>query len=271
MKQKILKLDATDDLEKKFAKESEPEPYNEKFKFRGAFKNKMLDASTALLVLAGRLETVDQVPSVQRLYDDVSNEIRTIMEEMRQAQIDEVSLSAFSYSLCLFMDERVMSRPWGNDSIWSAQPLLSLFHQETWGGEKFFVVLERLSQEPEKYEPVLSFMYYAVCLGLRGKYALEENGEAEVKRIISRLHAVIRKVRGPAPPFPSHLHNVAPRGMRLDRQWPWWSPWLVAAVVLAGVYTSYSMRLDSITQEVLKSLEPILQIEPLGLHEPQPG
>lgn len=236
-------------------------PYNSKFVLRGAFKkNPMLDAACGLFALANRLETVETLENVQRLYNDVSNEIRTILLEMRQHAYDEASVKAYSYSLCLFMDERVMSRPWGVDSVWSHHPLLSEFHKETWGGEKFFTLLERLCNEAAKYQHVLEFMYYAVCLGLRGKYAVREKGEEEIKKIIVRLHRIIRELRGPAPPFPSHLHNVAPRNLRLDRQWPWWSPWLIAALAMAAIYTAYSMRLNSITQEVLKSLEPILKL-----------
>lgn len=240
---------------------AEAYPYNPKFVLRGAFKNNpMLDAASGLFALAMRLNTVETLENVQRLYNDVSNEIRTILLEMRQHGYDEASVKAYSYSICLFMDERVMSRPWGGDSVWSHHPLLSEFHKETWGGEKFFTLMERLCNEASKYQHVLEFIYYAICLGLKGKYAVHEKGDEEINKIIARLHRIIRELRGPALPFPNYLDNVAPRHLRLNRQWPWWSPWLIAGVVMAAVYTSYSMRLNSITQEVLKSLEPILKL-----------
>jgi len=39
-----------------------------------------------------------------------------------------------------------------------------------------------------------------------------------------------------------------------------WTPWALAAVVLAGAYTIYSIRLNTITQQVLVSLERALNL-----------
>jgi type VI protein secretion system component VasF len=44
------------------------------------------------------------------------------------------------------------------------------------------------------------------------------------------------------------------------RTWPLWTPWAMAAVVLAVAYTIYTIRLNAITQEVLVSLERILNL-----------
>jgi type VI secretion system protein ImpK len=40
----------------------------------------------------------------------------------------------------------VVTSGWGNESEWSQMSLLSRFHQETFGGEKFFQLLDRLSK-----------------------------------------------------------------------------------------------------------------------------
>lgn len=234
-----------------------PDP---EFALRGIFKNPLNDAASPLFALSIRLSTLQAHDNVSRLYDEVSNQIRILLEEVRLLGYDDASFKAYSYSLCLFIDEIVMEKPWGVNSSWSAKSLLSEFHNETWGGEKFFTLLERMSAEAAKYHHVLEVMYFCVCLGLKGKYAVQENGDEEIQKIIVRLHRIIRELRGPVPDFPDPLVNVAPRNLRLNRQWPWWSPWLIAGVVMATVYTAYSMRLNSITQEVLKSLEPILKL-----------
>lgn len=241
--------------------DAERYPHDPEFQLRGAFNNPMLDAAMALFGLAFRLSSLDHHDNVKQLYDDVSNQIRTLLEEIHHLGYDDASFKAYSYSLCLFMDETVMSRPWGVKSVWSHHPLLSEFHKETWGGEKFFTLLERMSTEAAKYQDVVEFMYFCVCLGLKGKYAVHDKGDEQLQKIITRLQRIIRDLRGPTPQqLTDPLANVAPRNFRLRRQWPWWSPWVIASTLLAGIYAIYALRLNAVTQQVLQSLDNILRL-----------
>ena len=231
------------------------------FALRGVYTNQLLDAANPLFGLSHALYRYDKHIDVARLRKEVGNQINTIMEEVRQLPYDEAQLLAYSYTLCLFMDETVMTTPWGRDSCWSQASLLSEFHDDSWGGEKFFTLLSRMQMEPELYVDVLEFMHMCICLGLKGKYALQADGDAAVQKIIEKLYEVIRGQRGDPPEFLTDpLTNVAPRNYRIKRQWPWWSPWIVAFAVMAGAYGVYSWRLNKLTQEVLQSLDAILRL-----------
>ncbi|EOG3618220.1 type IVB secretion system protein IcmH/DotU [Pseudomonas putida] len=244
----------------------EPEPITEgypadpEFQLRGGFANLMLDAASPLFGLVIRLRTLDELPNIKEVHQQVRNQIDNIQEEIRQHGYEPAQLLAYSYGLCLFIDEAVMERPWGKSSCWSQEPLLSIFHDETWGGEKIFTVISRLMQEPKRYQDVLEFMYYALCLGLRGKYALAPKGEETLNALIHQLHGIIRELRGPTPEEVCDPYtNVAPRNFRMDRQWPWWSPLVISAIAMAVAYGIYSYRLHLITTEVVESLNGILQ------------
>lgn len=230
------------------------------FQLRGGFTNLMLDAASPLFGLVMRLRTLDELPNIQDVHRQVRNQVENIREEMRQHGYEHTQLLAYSYGLCLYIDEAVMERPWGKASCWSQEPLLSIFHDETWGGEKIFTVLSRLMQEPERYEDVLEFMYFALCLGLKGKYAIAPKGEESLNGLIHQLHGIIRELRGPVPESVGDPYtNVAPRNFRMNRQWPWWSPLVSSAIAMAVAYGIYSYRLHLITTEVLESLNGILQ------------
>ncbi|MFJ2983188.1 MULTISPECIES: DotU family type IV/VI secretion system protein [unclassified Pseudomonas] len=54
-----------------------------------------------------------------------------------------------------------------------------------------------MMQEPKRFKDVLEFMYYCVCLGLKGKYAIEPRGEESLQCLIMDLYAIIRELRGP--------------------------------------------------------------------------
>ncbi|CAJ0557397.1 unnamed protein product, partial [Mesorhabditis spiculigera] len=110
--------------------------------------------------------------------------------------------------------------------------LLSAFHQETWGGEK-----------PTSIP--LEFMYLCLCMGLKGKYGNQAKGEEELQKLITKLHRLLRPCAVKRP---------------CNRQWPVWTPWAIAVVVLAAAYTFYAVRLHAITQEVLISLDGVLKL-----------
>ena len=235
-------------------------PADPDFQLRGGYANLMMDAAAPLLGLVMRLRTLDELPNIKDVHQQVRTQIDNIREEIRQHGYEPAQLLAYSYGLCLYIDEAVMERPWGKNSCWSHEPLLSIFHDETWGGEKFFTVLSRLMQEPQRYQDVLEFMYFALCLGLKGKYAIAPKGEESLNALIHQLHGIIRELRGPTPEEVCDPYtNVAPRNFRMNRQWPWWSPLVISAIAMTVAYGIYSYRLHLITTEVLQSLNGILQ------------
>lgn len=231
------------------------------FQLRGQSRNPLTDATMPLFGLAIRLVSLDGCEDVETLYEGVHNQITTLIEEARQQNYDSATQLAYSYSLCLFMDEAVMGTDWGKHSSWSRCSLLSSFHKETWGGEKFFTVLSRMQMEADKYQHVLEFMYLCLCMGLKGKYAIQVKGDEELQKIITRLHRVLRELRGETPErLTDALAYVAPRNYRANRRWPWWTPWAVATAVLLSAYTVYALRLNTITHQVLQSLDGILKL-----------
>ncbi|MNP64671.1 hypothetical protein D3C76_1601860 [compost metagenome] len=82
-----------------------------------------------------------------------------------------------------------------------------------------------------------------------------------MQKIISQLHGVLRPLRGETPQqLTEPLRNIAPRNYRIKRSLPLWTPWALAAVVLVAAYSGYSLRLNTISEQVLVSLERILSL-----------
>lgn len=231
------------------------------FDMRGLAWNPLCDAATPLIGLVIRLRRLDQHDDVPALYQSVSNQITAILEEVSQLNYEPATLKAYSYSLCLLLDEVVMRTAWGKSSTWSARSLLSQFHEETWGGEKFFTVLANMTLEAARYQHALEFMYQCLISGLKGKYGAHLKGDDEIQKIITQLHGLLRPLRGETPKrLTNPLANVAPRNYRIKRTWPLRTPWALAAVVLVTAYTIYTLRLNALTQEVLASLDKILKL-----------
>ena len=232
------------------------------FKLRGHSVNSLVDAATPIFGLIVRLKNLPHYDgNVSTLYGQVHGEIAAIEQEIRNKGYDNASILAYRYCLCSVIDEAIMANSWGAQSIWSERSLLSVYHNETWGGEKFFTILERMQQEPSKYEDMLGFIYMCLCLGFKGKYNDEHNRgiEADIEPVISRLHEIIREQRGESPSsFLTSSNSVQKTKYRLKKGMPLWGIWLFAIIGLSLTYFYYSNKLTGVTENVLEQLKQIL-------------
>lgn len=232
------------------------------FQLRGYSINPLVDIAQPLFGLVMRLRRMSELPEadVSRLYENVRDHITALWEEVRQLGYDGATQLCFRYALCAFIDEAVMTTPWGVGSRWKGRSLLSYHHNETWGGEKFFTVLARMQMDVAKYRDVLEFKYLCLCLGYQGKYGQQHNNKDTLNAIIAKLHEQLRQLRGDAPErLMDAPANIATLRHRLGRQWPLWTPWAVATVVVASAYLYFYLKLGSATRMVLDSLESILK------------
>lgn len=230
------------------------------FQLRGGNYNPLVDAATPLLGLALRLRRMETYEGdVKALYERVYQQIATIGEEARQQGYESGVLMAYRYCLCTFLDEVVMGTGWGSGSDWSQRSLLSAYHNETWGGEKFFTLVSRLSLEPQKFRDVLEFLYLCLCLGFKGKYRIRHDGGEELQRVTEKLHRMLRGLRGDAPDaFGDRRRSVASKRYGFQRSIAWWVPWTAVAVVLVVAYAIYAVRLHGISAEVVRALDTVL-------------
>jgi type VI secretion system protein ImpK len=140
--------------------------------------------------------------------------------------------------LCTVVDEAVVTTPWGNESAWSQMSLLSSFHNETFGGEKFFQLLEHLSRNPVKHLAMLELMYICLSLGFEGKYRVLPRGMLELEAIRDSLYRQIRQLRGDIPrELSPHWEGLKDGRRRLVRIVP---GWLVAVATVAGLALLYA-------------------------------
>lgn len=135
--------------------------------------------------------------------------------------------------------------------------MLSTFHQETSGGEKFFLILDKIRQQPAQNLELLELMFTCLSLGFEGKYRIMQNGHSQVESLRDDLYQTIRSCRG------EYEHDLSPRwaGIRVKttilRQVPIWVIAAFTAAVLVTIYAGFNYMLYQKMAPVVEQLENI--------------
>ena len=148
-----------------------------------------------------------------------------------------------------------MRTPWGANSFWEANTMLSEFHNERWGGQKFFLVLDRLRGEPQRYLHMLEFLYICMSVGYQGRYRIENNGRIKFERILDDLHNQLERMREePGEFLTSPDKNITPSPSRYQKYFPYWGIALIGLCVAAGVFAYFRISIDAPLQQVVELL-----------------
>jgi len=158
--------------------------------------NPLVAAANALLDIVPSLRATIQHPDPAGLKEFLARQIRQFEERARAANVPADQIIAARYALCTLLDETAASTPWGGSGIWASDTLLVRFHNEAWGGEKFFQLLARLAEKPVEHRDLLELMYICLALGLEGRYRVLDNGKAQLEELRERLAQLLRKARG---------------------------------------------------------------------------
>ncbi len=221
----------------------------------GTGLNPLVRAASSVLLLAGQLRGTLSAPDVGGLRRHALDEIYKFEERARSSGIANETVLAARYALCATLDEAVLSTPWGAQSEWAQQTLLVSLHREAWGGEKFYAMLERLSQDPERHIALMELQYLCLVVGFIGKYHVEARGQARLAEVRQALYRRIREHHGAAPSELSlRWQGLQDRRNRLIRYVPWWIVGAAALVIVATAYAVYASRLGSAAAPVHASL-----------------
>ncbi len=118
---------------------------------RGNSLNPMIDAATPLLGMVMRLTTMNSQTMPDHLFSQVVTDVQAVEQLLQEQGYEPGVIVSFRYILCTFIDEAALGNGWSNKNEWIKQSLLVHFHNEAWGGEKVFILLERLLREPKRY------------------------------------------------------------------------------------------------------------------------
>lgn len=208
--------------------------------------NPLVHCASPLLVAAGQLRTSVTHSDPQGLRNQLVSEVRTFENCAREKGIAEKSIMAARYVLCSLLDEAALGTPWGSESVWAEQGLLVSFHNETWGGEKFFLALEQLIAHPSGNLHILELMYLCLALGFEGRYRARDGGRDQLERVREHLYQTIRAQQGDAErELSPNWRGIVEQRDPLIHTLPLWVLSALAGVLLLILFMGFRYALHS--------------------------
>lgn len=200
--------------------------------------NPLVNASAMLTAVFTKTRQTMNHPNVGGLHQQLVSELKLFETKSQEKGIKPEIILAARYLLCTILDEAVLNTPWGAESAWTQRTLLSVFHNETEGGEKFFLILDRMRNSPAENIDILELMYIFLSLGYEGKYRVVHGGRDLLEQLRNDLFQIIRNHRGEYERTLSpHWQGLGKIRNTLTQYVPMW---VVASIVGGLLILSYS-------------------------------
>lgn len=220
--------------------------------------NPLVGAASALLKLASSTGNMVSHHDVEGLRRQAMEEIKTFEGKARALGFANDVTYTSRYVLCAFIDEAVLNTIWGSSSVWAQQGLLSTLHNETSGGETFFVILDRQLKEPNASLELLELMFVCISLGFKGRYAVLNRGQEKLEELRNIVFEHIRQRRGEFPrELSPHWQSQSGQQRRLRQFIPLWVVVSIACAILLAIFIGFTMVLEERAEPVYQTLENI--------------
>ncbi len=218
--------------------------------------NPLLGAAGVLLALAPKLRTTMEHDDPAALRVKLLQCIGEFDALATAGGVPRTKITAARYVLCSFIDEVIAQTPWGDGGIWAERNLLQEFHEERWGGEKAFQLLERLGQDAANNADLLELFYVCLELGFEGRYRGVPGGRAQLDAIAAGVLDAMRPTGDPAATRTLSLRwqGVETHGTREVSAMPLWVLLAIGAVIVLAVLLVLNSRLEKLSQPLFTQI-----------------
>lgn len=218
--------------------------------------NPLIGTATPMISVINQIQMQNQQAfDPDALYQSLIQEIKLFEAKARKLHYRSAIILAARYFLCAFIDEVIQSCDPHIQQQWQQHPLLQSMQGETWGGERYFMILERASEDAKEHIDILELGYLCLQLGYQGKYREPGANPRELEQIKDNLLSLIEETR-PAPNAALFLdnHQGIPAPI-LTQKSKFRLPHIAIATGLmlaglVGVYLSYHIHLNNMVRPV---------------------
>ncbi|WP_348549755.1 type VI secretion system protein TssL, long form [Psychrobacter sp. KFRI-CH2-11] len=199
--------------------------------------NPIISAAKPVFVLSNAMKNSTTQLSTEKVLFRFTKMIEDFEAEAEQEGAPYEMVKAAQYCLCTFVDESAVRSGW-SDEEWSQRSLLVSFFDETWGGERFFEILEKAKLDVDKNLYLIEFIYLCLQFGYKGKYQIANNGETILEQEKSKLIELIKSKRPETFSLLFHESISSKQDEEVKRRWhiPLWVIAVLASLIVAFFY-----------------------------------
>lgn len=169
---------------------------------------------------------------------------------------DNKLIDAAKFCVCAFIDETVMTMPWGRNSAWAQNSLQSHFYHQTFGGEHFYTLLDESAANIVEMLYVVELQYLCLSLGYQGKYRVTKNAEQLIESLRDKLGLALKNHHGRRDKrLSDNLLVIEASGEKSKFELPIWVTASIAGALLVasfiGLRLEVNEQADLVYQQVL--------------------
>lgn len=214
-------------------------------------ENPLISAFSMLLELAPALENPDPPSAVENLRVQLHTQLVQSKDEAVRQGASIVQADAAAWNVAALIDDIVLNTPWGGNSTWPRQTLVSTLYGDVDSGSQFFDRLDELKRYPERDPDLLELTFLCLALGFRGKYRVP--GMAGTSSLDEVRQATARALRNPdkdSAPLALNWQGVVAENTPTPFVLPLWTIGIAALVLLSLLYMLLSINLSSRAQDL---------------------
>ncbi|MCW8090304.1 type IVB secretion system protein IcmH/DotU [Alteromonas sp. ASW11-130] len=218
-----------------------------------------------VLLLVSQVKNVQKPTNLEELKSTIKEKISFLQSTNFGQHSDFTASEEVTYGLCCYIDETVLNTPWGSHSSWSQESLLVIFFKETWGGERFFQILDSMKNDPSYYIDIIEVYNIFLELGFEGQYRHQPDGTRILSQIKEENFLLISQYK---PGFNNPLSDQW-RPHSVDKATylktiPQWAVWTSVVAVCLAVFFYLNLSLSSHADPVKRKLVELRNVGALG-------
>lgn len=220
--------------------------------------NPIVNAANKLITIFAKTRITPKHNDVSGLHQRLLIELKEFEHSLRALGLRQEQLLSAQYLMCSVLDEAVLNTPWGSESPWAQRTLLSVLHGETSGGEKSFLIFEKIRHSPNENIDLIELFYICISLGFEGRYKFSNGGKEALNIIRDEIFSIIRKQRG------EYERSLSPnwKGLgntkkHLHESLPLWFVAILVSVILFFSYSGLRYWLYTHSSPVVQELKQI--------------
>lgn len=207
--------------------------------------NTLVRCANPMLALVPRIRGTVRHPNPAALRDTLLRQLASFEQKAKESGVAPDNVLVGKYALCTLIDEAVSCTPWGGTAQWAKTSLLVSVFKEGYGGEKFFQLLNKMAEDPQRNIDLLELFYVCIALGFEGRFGVVDNGRDQLEKLRDRLVEIIRKARGEFErDLSPHWKGVTVAIRRMSSFVPLWVTAALACLLLLGAYVLLAFNLS---------------------------